>query len=183
MKKRILTLALALALALTLAACGGNSDNGGGSTTTPPANGDTPAQTGNDGSQTTEQPANNGGGEEWPDNAFTQQVPKPDDSVIGQHRGYTKDFDQVDVSDADSIVFGMKWDSMDDAKAYAAEVKTAGFSEEKKTEETVGPPGPSTYDWIATNGTYYVEVHFYVSGDGEMKQSDLTIANYDISEE
>jgi hypothetical protein len=80
--KKAITLALVLVLALSLlTACGGN-DNGGGSTTTPPANNSTtnppsstpPASQG--GNETT--PSNNGVSVEWPDNEFTQQIPKSD---------------------------------------------------------------------------------------------------------
>jgi uncharacterized lipoprotein YehR (DUF1307 family) len=123
--KKVITLALALMLALSLAACGGNSDNGGGSTTTPPSNSGTTTppsntpSTSQGGNETT--PSNNGGNTVgdaagWPDNEFTQQVPKPQYS-----------FTQESSGDSTTCRTYPDW-TKEQAKAYVTELESAGFA-------------------------------------------------------
>jgi len=132
----------------------------------------------------------------WPDNKFTKQVPAPPADKVGPMRMYPKEtagLKSTEESKADVILISMKWDNIDEAKTYAREVKAAGYTQNEFVQEEDGTKkpikignsevfGPSIYKWIGSNGAYWVEVHFYVSGKGDHKFSTLTIANYELKE-
>ncbi|NLW78935.1 MAG: hypothetical protein GXY32_05940 [Ruminococcaceae bacterium] len=86
--KKILVLCLALVLALSFAACGGGGTSGGGNSISAPASSQVSSEAVVPPASTPETaPDNNGTGEvwEWPDNAYTQQIPRPPESIkIGE---------------------------------------------------------------------------------------------------
>jgi hypothetical protein len=164
--KKALVLALVLVLALTLTACGSGSSNSGGSTTTPPADNNTSAQADNSGSQTTEQKPSGG---EWPDNEWTALVPKPTVGTIDP-------FGSGASGDNSRCIIDMGW-TADEAKAYAAEVKAAGFdTEESVTEEA------DYYEYFAKHREerYYVSVEYTKIPAGDYGY--ITITNYNFHE-
>jgi hypothetical protein len=139
--KKLLTLALALTLTLSLAACGGTSNSGnGGSTTTPLANsGDT--------TPATSSTAGNNTATAWPDNEYTQQVPKPDGTVINS----SVENLSVGTTTLTSFIAQMSW-SKDEAKAYGAALKSAGFTERSLEDDS------ENYMYAASNGSYDVAI-------------------------
>ncbi|MDR1732482.1 MAG: hypothetical protein LBR61_10375 [Synergistaceae bacterium] len=132
----------------------------------------------------------------WPDNRFTRQVPKPA-AVAGPYKMLARrgdSFRSAAESKADGIMIAVKWDTMDEAKAYAVEVKAAGFTRNESVVEEDGTKtpikfgdrevfAPSKFDWKASNGEYSVEVLFYAGGTAAVKEGALTIAKFDPSEE
>ncbi|MDR3277914.1 MAG: hypothetical protein LBT12_04005 [Oscillospiraceae bacterium] len=125
--KKLLALALALTLALSLAACGGNS-NGGGSTTTPPANNSTTTPPNGGDTVPSEKPADNTpAGEEWPDNEYTQQAPKPTDPISKYVAPY-----RYNESTPKRVSFVFQaadaTEAQEHMKAYVEQLKSSGFT-------------------------------------------------------
>jgi hypothetical protein len=139
MKKAIL-LMLTFVLAISLVACGGNSDNGGGSTTTPPSNSNSTTPPSNS-SEASEKPADSTPSQEsgetglnesikkWPDNEWTQQLPKPitgvliSASLLADNGGFNASLKQM--TDDNSITFSL---TEDDYVAYTESLIAAGWS-------------------------------------------------------
>ncbi|MDR1765870.1 MAG: hypothetical protein LBR77_07260 [Lachnospiraceae bacterium] len=132
----------------------------------------------------------------WPSNKFTKGVPSPETKDIGTYRMYsmqTGDFSSVEENKADVILFAMKWETMDDAKAYVEKLRSAGFTKDEKVDEMdstepimVGDTevyGPTSYDWIGSDGSLWIEASFYRTHDGDVQYSTLSIANYDFTAE
>ncbi|MDR0916392.1 MAG: hypothetical protein LBN02_04295 [Oscillospiraceae bacterium] len=126
--KKIIVLALVLVLALSLLTACGGKDNGGGSAT-PPASNNTP---------------DNGGGnanadDKWPDNEYTQQLPKPT-FTISSSSAYS----------GGGYIFTCKEATFDECKAYVETLKSSGFT----IDEGGGVLG-SEISWNAKNADGY----------------------------
>lgn len=90
-------------------------------------------------------------GDYWPDNEFTRLIPKPEFAL-----------DTVST-DSSEFVAGSFTASLDDAKAYAAKVKAAGFSiSVEESEEAFGDI--SVYGFTASNSTGYNVTIGYTMG-------------------
>jgi hypothetical protein len=128
--KKIITLALALTLALSLAACGSTSNSSGGNTSTPPAssNGGTSTPGGNTNTD-----------DKWPDNEWTQQLPKPT-FTISSSSTYS----------GGGYIFTCKEATLDECKEYVETLKTSGF-----TVDTGGSVKDSYVAWNAKNSAGY----------------------------
>lgn len=126
--KKLLALCFALVLALSLAACGSDGTPSGG-TATPPANNSTttpPASSG--GNNTTSAPPSSTPDEpsavtyEWPENDYTAGVPKTPDTIELGESYEMKSQGNFNIQFAESV-------DNDTLKAYADELKDAGFAD------------------------------------------------------
>jgi hypothetical protein len=161
--KKLVLLAFALVLALSLVACGGNgnddplnrpndtSSSGGNNSTNPPAsNGGDTTPSGNNGGD-----SNQGGGfnntydNDWPENEYTKLVPRPDFEVE-----YCDD--EVNGISAKYINT-----TMESVKAYASQLKAAGFTVDPQESEYDGQ-----YVYGAGKGkAYFVTISYMGEGD------------------
>jgi len=103
----------------------------------------------------------------WPDNEYTQLVPKPTVGTI----------DPLNIGasgDSSRCIIDMSW-TAEEAKAYAAEVKAAGFDAEEKVKEEA-----DYYEYFAKYGNkrYYISVQYNKIPAGEY--GNITIANYNF---
>jgi|GEM_PF-3263567 len=120
--KKLLALALIMVLALSLlTACGGGNSNtpSGGNSTTPPTSSEdnSPTPTESTAPENSSTPTPQGGGEEWPDNDFTQQIPNPAWGSLYK------------TSVIPDMLFSANYRtvSAEQAKEYAEELENVGF--------------------------------------------------------
>ncbi len=121
--KKFLVIALALILALSLAACGGGSSttpSSGSGTSAPPASSSAPTSSAPsstpDNTPDSNTPAFVAG--EWPDNEWTQQLPKPSAGTVGN----------VSTAGAENQTLSIKMDwTREEAAAYCDEITAAGL--------------------------------------------------------
>lgn len=133
--KRIIAITLALALALSLAACGGGSTTtSGGGDHAPGSSQQTEQNTPDPGtSQQTEQPSNtpdesqpDDASVEWPENEWTEIIPKASDTVV-------KIEENMSTGMGDAYVIFMDWtdeDALDYGKKIAETGVVAGVNED-----------------------------------------------------
>lgn len=95
------------------------------------------------------------GGGEWPDNEFTQQVPKPAFRIFGASG----------EDDSFGVIFASV--SVDELKAYAEQVRAAGFTidEEVQDQNTMGV---AVYTLSAKNESGYTVSLAYAAGSCSM---------------
>jgi hypothetical protein len=177
--QKIVILTLALILALSLAACGGgngNSDNNGASD--PHSDSGASAQLENNGGN---QSVNTATGGEWPKNDFTKLVPKPTVGVINP-------LDLDVMMDSSRCIVDMKW-TVDEARAYAEEVKAAGFSAvgDVIDEADYDYYGISTFDYyyecnLKNEDSGYYALVQYSKNDSGLEDGYITISNFNIKE-
>jgi hypothetical protein len=172
--KKIIFIALALVLTLSLFTACGSDDNDCGSTT-PPAN-STP-----NGDNGTGNSANYNGGAsvneyEWPDNKWTQYMPKP--------AGELSDDPTEDVTGSTSstcwfTIIGGR----DDAKTYVEQLIAYGYTEDPEPIISVSETDQE-YRWDGISPAidevyhYYIMVHHFVSEFGDNNTYDIIISNH-----
>lgn len=162
--KKIMTWLLVVGLALALFTACGNKDDGKSNTSDNSKASSTSKATNK--TNTTYK---------WPDNKWTQHMPKPTGALADDP---TEDVSGNTSSKCWFTVIGNR----DDAKAYVEQLKTYGYTEDPNPTIIINETDQE-YRWDgispAIDGVYhyYITVHHFVSEFGDNSDYDIIIGN------